>query len=727
MNAFHHALPKASPLLRRAIAAGILLALVHGAAWAGDAPDDSSATPQDAKQLGTVTVTGSGSLDLYRSNEASTGALGQRSLLDTPFSVGAATADLIQNRQALDINEAFATDPGVTPLASGYAGEASGIAVRGLPVDTLNGFKMDGLSIPNWGSDLPLEPFSQIELLKGPGGFMYGFGAPGGILNFVSKQPTLQPYASFTLGYLSNGVLREAADLGGTLGGPGGWGFRLNLAHEDGNTFVQDGHIRRNAASLAVTKDLTSSLHWHFNSIYQDRDMRGTYYGIILGQDYGMSPPVRVPAPLPGDQRVSQPYTGYATSFRVANTGLKWDIAPDWSASVDYSNARQTRENRDSALILTDNQGGYTDLNYLGYSVYNYQQWQGMLNGKFETGALQHQVVIGASWQALDEHYPNGNFASQQILGTGNLFDAPIFANPGTPVSRATYLAETTTQRTVFASDTVNFSSQWSALLGLRYASFIDKEYGPGSSVPNARYQKTPLTPTAALIYKPVASTSLYASYVESLEQASSAPQTAKNAYQTFAPTRSKQYELGAKTEHDNWSGNLALFRVQRGLQYLNNDNVFVQDGQTRYQGIDASAQATLASNWTLLGGVMYLDATNVNAAVGVDGKRAYGAPRWQGNLYLEYAVPQLPGLVLSAGGRYVGNEAIEADNSNFIGAYHTFDLGARYATTLDGHAVVWRAGIDNLTNEKYWLTSWGFILNQGTPRTVRASVTFTL
>jgi len=123
----------------------------------------------------------------------------------------------------------------------------------------------------------------------------------------------------------------------------------------------------------------------------------------------------------------------------------------------------------------------------------------------------------------------------------------------------------------------------------------------------------------------------------------------------------------------------------------------------------------------------MYLDASNVRAAVGVDGKRAYGAPRAQSNLYVEYVVPQVAGLVLTAGGRYVGNEAIEADNSNFIGAYHTFDVGARYTTTLGGHAFTYRAGIDNLTNEKYWLTSWGFILNQGTPRTVRASLTMTL
>ena len=704
---------------RRLIAVMILAALTINTAHADDAD------PQKAKDLSQVTVIANRKSDTYHASDATAGALGTRSVLDTPFSIDAVTADLIQNRQALDINDVFKADPGVTPLESGYVGESSGIAVRGLPVDLLNGYKMDGLSIPNWGSDMPLEPFSQIELLKGPGGFMYGFGQPGGILNFVSKQPTLQPYTSFTLGYVSDGLFKEAVDLGGTFGGQGGWGYRINLAHEDGDTFVDGGHIKRNAASLALTKDIATNLYWHFNSIYQDRDVRGAYYGIILGQDYGMATGVHVPAPLDGDQRVSQPFTGYQTSFRVANTGVKWDISPDWNFSVDYSYARQTRDNRDSAIILTDNQGSYTDLNYLGHSVYNYQQWQGMFSGTFETGSIRHDVVFGASWQRLDEHYPL-EFQSQ-VLGQGNIFDVPLFVNPDVAINRSTYLAESTTQRSLFASDTITFSPQWSALLGLRTMDYDDKTFNAGSPVIAARYEKSPLTPTAALIYKPIAPLTLYASYVQSLEQGGSAPQTAVNAYQTFAATISKQFELGAKTEFETWSANLALFRVDRGLQYLNSNNVFVQNGQTRYQGIDLSAQMSLAKDWTLIGGVMYLDASNVRAAADVDGKRAYGAPRVQGNLYVEYAVPQIAGLVLNAGGRNVGNEAVEADNSNFIGAYHTFDLGARYSTSLGSHAITYRLGIDNLANEKYWLTSWGFILNQGTPRTVRASVTLTL
>src|SRR5580698_4121294 len=90
---------RASCNRRRPITMLILATLAIGGAHAADTSADADgSTPQNAKQLGTVTVTGSSGLDLYRSNDASTGALGQRSLLDTPFSISAATSDLIQNR-----------------------------------------------------------------------------------------------------------------------------------------------------------------------------------------------------------------------------------------------------------------------------------------------------------------------------------------------------------------------------------------------------------------------------------------------------------------------------------------------------------------------------------------------------------------------------------------------------------------------------------------------------
>jgi iron complex outermembrane receptor protein len=86
---------------RRLIAVMILAALTINTAHADDAD------PQQAKDLGQVTVIANRNSDTYHASDATAGALGTRSVLDTPFSIDAVTADLIQNRQALDINDVF--------------------------------------------------------------------------------------------------------------------------------------------------------------------------------------------------------------------------------------------------------------------------------------------------------------------------------------------------------------------------------------------------------------------------------------------------------------------------------------------------------------------------------------------------------------------------------------------------------------------------------------------
>ena len=225
-------------------------------------------------------------------------------------------------------------------------------------------------------------------------------------------------------------------------------------------------------------------------------------------------------------------------------------------------------------------------------------------------------------------------------------------------------------------------------------------------------------------MFKPVQPVTLYTSYVESLEAGASAPITARNAGTVFGPLKSKQIEVGAKAELHDWTFGAALFQVQRGLAYLRPDNVYTQDGMTRYRGLELSARGKLARDWTLLGGVLFMNSENTESDASVLGKRAYGSPRFKATAYVEYAVPPMPGLVLSAGGQYVGNSALEANNSNIVPGYHTFDVGARYSTKMGGKPVTLRFNVDNLTNEKYWLPSWGFILVQGAPRTFRASAT---
>ncbi|PLC42529.1 TonB-dependent siderophore receptor [Ralstonia pickettii] len=706
-----------TPLVRR-------LALVFAAMGAGASAYAQQSTTQVDLPATQVTA---GKSAAYGAKQASTGALGDKAVLDTPFTINVATQELIQNRQAQTIGEVFKGDPAVTANNDGYIGEASNITIRGLQLDLLEGYKVDGLAVPNWGSDVPLEHFERVELLKGLSGFMYGFGTPGGIANFVTKRPTNTFGGSATFGFTSGGTLKESLDVGARVGPTKALGARLGVVHEEGDTFVDGGHIKRDSASLALDARITPDLQWSFDGLYMQRNVQGAYYGIIPGQDFGVPVTefVRTPRAIDGSQRVSSRGSYYETEIKSVGTELNWAATPDWNVRAAYRYTQQNRGNADSAIQLTDNAGNFSELQYSSYQRYQYSQAQVMANGKVRTGPIEHELVFGTSWQSLTQ--ATGGFAST-LLGTGNLYDTSAFVSSGaTPmrVPSSDGLARTSRidQTSVFASDTAKFNEHWSVLGGLRYTRFNQTGYNTDGST-SAKYTREPITPTLAVMFKPVQPVTLYTSYVESLEAGATAPITALNAGTVFGPLKSKQIEVGAKAELHDWTFGAALFQVQRGLAYLRPDNVYTQDGMTRYRGLELSARGKLARDWTLLGGVLFMNSENTESDASVLGKRAYGSPRFKATAYVEYAVPPVPGLVLSAGGQYVGNAALEADNSNIVPGYHTFDVGARYSTKVGGKPVTLRFNVDNLTNEKYWLPSWGFILVQGAPRTFRASAT---
>ncbi|WP_171020337.1 TonB-dependent receptor [Cupriavidus sp. 2SB] len=678
-------------------------------------------------ELPTVKVTAQ-TESAYRERDASTGALGNKTLLDTPFSIDVVPQELIQNRQAITIGDVFRADPSVTTNNDGYIGEASGISIRGLQLDLLEGFKIDGLAVPNWGSDMPLEHFERVELLKGLSGFMYGFGTPGGIANFVTKRPTETFSGSATIGFVSDGVVKEAVDVGGRFGTNKMFGARVNAVHEEGSTFIDGGHVKRDSASVALDARILPNLTVSADGLYMQRNVKGAYYGVVLAQDYGfpVTTPVTTPRRIDGSQGVASKGTYYETEIKSVGTEINWGFAPEWNLRTSYRYSEQNRGNADSIILMMDNAGNYAEQQFTGYSRYHYQQAQMMATGKARTWGFEHDLAFGFSYQSLVQNYPGFNGAN--FLGTGNLYDSSQFVSSGVspqqvPSSDTLYRASKIEQKAFFISDTLKLSEQWSLLGGLRYTHYEQLGYDMGGAV-TTTYTKNPITPTAALMFKPVNWTTFYASYVESLEAGQSAPITALNSGQVFSPLKSRQYEIGAKAEIDSWQLGAALFQIERGLAYLRSDNVFTQDGETRYRGLELTARGKFLRDWTLIGGVMWLNSENTEASADVLGKRGYGVPTFKATAYVEYAAPILPGLVFSVGGQYVSRMALEANNSNFVPSYHTFDAGARYSTKIGKTPVTLRLNVDNLTNEKYWLPSWGFILVQGAPRTVRASVT---
>lgn len=716
------------PLRRAAVPAGYCaVALAAGLSLPAQAQTPASsgqAAPGGVVQMPAITVGGAAvedNLIVHPNAPVNTGALGSRTQLETPFSTTVVTSADMQERNVAKLGEVFATDASVSDNSAAYGAWASYISVRGLPLDWQNSFRIDGKPFLSYVTVLPLDHMEQVELLKGSSGFMYGFGSPGGLVNYVTRKPTDEPLRAIELGYVSKGLLREHVDLGGRAGNNGIFGYRLNATHEEGNTY-NGGSLYRDSVSLALDARLTERLTWDFQSIYQDRKAVGqeaTITGFAL-------PPHGLPSPVRNDDRTLIGKGTYADNeFRFYSTGLKYQLAPEWTLSTNYSYSTTDTRRNEAVFNLLDSAGNYTDDRSDYGEAYSFNYWQAMVEGRFATGPLRHHVVLGGSWQKQKNDY-SSNGVYIPGYGTGSLRSS----NRNTYYSQGRldlYRAAEITQKALFVSDTVDLTDRWSVLAGIRYTDYSQDGFAASGAGTSSYDRNGVPTPTLALMYKITPQTMTYASYIESLEPGSTVSDPSLvNFGELLDPLKSRQYELGIKTSQDGWAATAALFRIERKSEFANDERVFVQDGESIYQGLELAASSRLGRSWNLGGSVMVLDSEYKRSA-GVDGNRVAGAPRFIAAAQLAYHVPAVPGLKLHADVKYTGDTELRRTEDLKVPGYAIFNVGATYDTRIHGYDTTLRAGIGNLGNKRYWLYQTDNYVKAGDPRifAVSASVRF--
>ncbi|MCO2667183.1 TonB-dependent siderophore receptor, partial [Pseudomonas aeruginosa] len=268
----------------------------------------------------------------------------------------------------------------------------------------------------SYGITMPYEQLDRVELLKGLGGFLYGFVTPGGVVNYVTKQPGAEPVRSVDIGYRSTNVWTEHVDLGQRFGPDHMFGARLNATHEEGKTY-NDGNIRRDSVSLALQANLTRDLSVSFGALYQDRRTTGQTPSIFTGSYPGGALPATISG---GSTNLGGKDQYLNTNLQLYTAGLQYQLALDWQLDVAYSYSKATRRRNESTLYLQDAAGNYTDSRYVGMEDHRFSQWRAMVEGKVRTGPFSHQIVLGASWQKQANDYSaNSVFVP---LGAGNLY-----------------------------------------------------------------------------------------------------------------------------------------------------------------------------------------------------------------------------------------------------------------------------------------------------------------
>lgn len=676
---------------------------------------------ESKEELESITVYGTKSSALKLDSNG--GALGSMAIIDTPFSIATITEDELAARQVNSLEDLFAHEASVNVRADSYSSWGETMSVRGLDLNYENNYKLNGQSLNAFNSELPYEVFSQIALLKGATGFMYGFAAPGGIVNYTTKKPT-SDLLSVSLGYASDSIYSMHIDAGNRFGDQDQFGARVNLVHKEGDTQIDGGSMERDTVSVALDAQLTDSLYWTFDFISDSRNSENMS-SLLYYSEWRMDEAVTsIPDTVDGSTNLALDDSFDDSDFVVFQSTLAYQFNDEWKAQIEYSRTENSTWWMKSIPYVANNDFDYKIMVYEQALDINFNQVNGFVEGSFDTGNINHEIVFGASYQKEEIYRNDPNRITVVLDEYNNLFNDVDIDYTKSLVKDLNKLWAYD-QTSYFISDAIALSEQWRLLAGLRHSKY---NYGDLNTDVYAWFEGTErdskaTTPTIALIYNPVDDTTVYASYVESLEEGQTVGDTYENVGEVLDATISKQYEVGAKLERENYNLTTALFRIERVANITTDDNYLTQDGITLYQGFEINALANINSNTGVYANLLLLDASydNMDAGSTIEGNQVAGSPEHQFSVGANYTCNSIPGLTSDIAVRYYDKTFIDTANALELDSYVLVDVNASYETTLSGKNVVFRAAIKNLTDKEYWASTGSASagIRIGAPRTL--------
>ncbi|MBU1383747.1 MAG: TonB-dependent siderophore receptor [Alphaproteobacteria bacterium] len=656
------------------------------------------------------------------------GLFGAMNAMDTPFASTSYTEALVRNQQARSVGDVLQNDPAVR-VSKGFGNFQELYVIRGFPVYS------DDMTYNGLYGILPrqfvaAEFLERVEVFHGATAFLNG-AAPGGsgvggAFNLTPKRAPDAPLNRLTTGLDGESELYLAADLARRFGADGEWGGRLNIARRDGEAGVEGEDRQLTAIGLGIDRR-GDRARFSADLGYQDHH--------IDAPRPTVTPAGAVPAAPSVDGNFAQPwtYTDEEQLFGVARGefGLS-DTVSAWAAF----GGRQGKE----ANVLA-NPTAQPDGTLSAYRFDNAREdtvWSGDvgLRATLTTGPVGHTIVASAS---KVQSKSRNAYAFSDFAGFASDLYAPVTVAPPTPdffiggdLSNPG-VTERVDNASLALADMMSFmEGRLLVTAGVRYQEIETRTYDYNTGAPLSAYEGDAVTPVFAVVYKPIEQISLYANYAEALIPGQIAPAVSggvpvANAGEALDPFTGEQVEVGMKYDTGRFGGSVSLFRSTLASAYVEN-GVFAANGEQENTGLEIAFFGEPRDGLRVLGGWTWLDAELTRTAGGVlDGNRPIGTPELQGNVNVEWDVPQLAGLTLEGRMVYTGEQPVDAANAVELDSWTRFDAGVRYAADIAGRPVTLRARVENLADEDHWVAVGGYpganYLTLGAPRTFRLSV----
>lgn len=657
------------------------------------------------------------------------GVLGNTDLMDAPFNVTSYTSELIENQQARTLADVVQNDASVRSVFAEGAGIGQ-IYIRGfLSANQDTAFNGQFGIAPAASGVLAMEMYERVEVLKGASSFLYGIppsGSVGGVINVVSKRAGAEPVTRLTFSGGSKDLAGLHADIGRRFGPDQALGIRVNALRRSGEAAWEANQRETTLGSIAFDMN-TRRIRASLDLGYQEQRSEVMPVSIRLGAG------VAVPRPPEPGRSYSQRYVFNDSRNRFAALRGEFDITDTVQAYATYGWNELLNEVLSSFPTVTNaatgamTEGG--SARFHSNTRTERSSAEAGVRARFASGQVGHTVAL-----SVNEYREQSGVARETFGNIASNLYAPIPAPRPTLQDFPGRPNKTSESRfsSVAAADTLDmFNDRMKLTLGLRSQKVENSAFNGTTGAQTAHYDKSAVTPFAAVVFKATNNVSLYANRIEALSQGSEAPPGTSNAGTVLPPIRSKQYEAGAKVDFGPYAVTASLFQIERPAASTDlRTNSYGLTGEQRNRGVEFGVFGEPVRGIRALGGATYTQGRLTRTANGAnEGNTAPGVPKLQVNLGGEYDVAALPGLTLNARAIYTSSQYYDAENVRSIPGWTRFDIGARY-TIKSAYPVTLRATVENVANRRYWASSvgtFGSELNAGAPRTflLSASVAF--
>ncbi|MEM1441981.1 MAG: TonB-dependent siderophore receptor [Verrucomicrobiota bacterium] len=644
-------------------------------------------------------------------------------LIDIPRSITVFSDERIQDQNIRSIAEIVDYTPGVTN--SQGEGHRDAVIFRGQPRATAD-FFLDGVR-----DDIqyyrPLYNIESVEILRGPSALVFGRGGTGGVINRVTKKPVIgDNFTNFSTTVDTFGANLTQFDWNQTIGGStfvgdSGKGgkliieepnaaFRLNGFYEYLNNHrdFYDGHRYGVNPTLAIqlNPDTRLDLSYEYNNHdrFVDRGIPtgsdGLPVGALAGTVFGDP-----------DQNFS------ILESHVVRASLSHNFNDSWKGRLTafygdydktYQNFYASGYNQATNLVTLD---GYVDNTVRQNFVLS-----GDLIGEFETGSIEHKVLIGGEYINTSSDQNRFNAFWDTTMDDNEVFDAGNFSlRNGAGINSAGVLATNSfntdlnddTRVTIdtysfFLQDEIALNEYLDLVLGARFDSFDIEVFNAVNGETRTRRDEE-VSPRVGLIVKPAENVSLYGSYSESfLPRSGEQFANINGANNALDPNTFSNLEGGVKVDiQPGLSFRSALFLIEQSSpQVADSDPSTLDVIDTETTGFEAELTGMVTDRYFISTGYTYLDGEQVNRS-GPTGLVPREVPTHSFSIWNQYQVNDRLGLAL--GVIFQDDTFINNANTASLPNYTRVDAAAFYQLNENYRLQV---NIENLLDTTYFPVS---------------------